>query len=71
VNGSVIKNKIGESYLSSSLTELPTSYLKKRAAYWLARCSKTKGDMTAFASYKTLYSSIAHAFPVEEEAELW
>jgi hypothetical protein len=62
------KNVIdGEAYLVSSLVDLPTSYLRKRAAYWLTRCAKTKGDVAAYARYRTLYSSISHPFPTSEE----
>jgi hypothetical protein len=68
--GSAAKSMAGETYLSGSFSDLPTLYLKKRAAYWLARCAKTKGDAAAYASYRAIYSAIPHAFPSYEEAAL-
>jgi hypothetical protein len=47
----------GERLLTSSLGELPTTYLKKRAAFWLSRCSRTKGDSLGYGRYKKLYDS--------------
>jgi hypothetical protein len=58
----------GESYLSSAIPDLPTTYLKKRAAYWLARCYKNKGDIANYQKYRSLFSSMSHGFPRNEES---
>jgi len=56
----------GETFLTNAFADLPTNYLKKRAAYLLARCYKTKGDAANYSKYKALYSSISHSFPSDE-----